>query len=107
MARRARIIAPGCPHHVTARGNRREPILFEAGDREIYRDRLGEQMRPARVCVWAYCLMPNQLHLIACPETVDGLGLNRRQRLTIKRRCGTVSDTFLGEPFFCEMMIDA
>jgi hypothetical protein len=31
MARLARIVAPGLPHHVTARGNRREPIFFEDG----------------------------------------------------------------------------
>jgi hypothetical protein len=35
MARLARIVAPGCPHHVTARGNRREPIFFEDGDQDI------------------------------------------------------------------------
>jgi putative transposase len=38
MARHARIIVPGFPHRVTQRGNRREPILFEDGDQEIYRD---------------------------------------------------------------------
>lgn len=74
MARLARIVAPGCPHHVTARGNRREPIFFEDGDQEIYADILAEQMQKARVAVWAYCLMPNHVHLIACPETEDGLG---------------------------------
>ena len=48
MARIARIIAPGCPHHVTARGNRREPIFFEDGDQELYLDILAEQMAKAR-----------------------------------------------------------
>ena len=74
MARLARIVAPGCPHHVTARGNRREPIFFEDGDQDIYRDLLSEQMRKADVEVWAYCLMPNPVHLILCPRTEDGLG---------------------------------
>ena len=45
MARLARIVVPDCPHHVTARGNRREPIFFEDGDQDIYCDLLGEQMR--------------------------------------------------------------
>ena len=49
MARLARIVVPGLPHHVTARGNRREPIFFESGDQEIYRDLLAEQMRKAEV----------------------------------------------------------
>ena len=73
MARLARIVAPGLPHHVTARGNRREPIFFEDGDQALYADMLGEQLRKARVDVWAYCLMPNHVHLILCPETEDGL----------------------------------
>ena len=73
MARLARIVVPDCPHHVTARGNRREPIFFEDGDQDIYCDLLGEQMRKANVAVWAYCLMPNHVHLILCPSTEDGL----------------------------------
>jgi putative transposase len=43
MARLARVIVPGLPHHVTQRGNRREPIFFEDGDQEVYRDLLAEQ----------------------------------------------------------------
>jgi putative transposase len=37
------MVVSGLPHHVTQRGNRREPIFFEDGDQEIYRDLLGEQ----------------------------------------------------------------
>ncbi|MEI9891199.1 MAG: hypothetical protein WDN45_12115 [Caulobacteraceae bacterium] len=54
-------------------GNRREPIFFEDGDQDIYCDLLSEQMRKAEVAVWAYCLMPNHVHLILCPATPDGL----------------------------------
>ena len=43
MARLARIVIPGLPHHVTQRGNRREAIFFEDGDHEIYLDLLAEQ----------------------------------------------------------------
>lgn len=55
-------------------GNRQEPIFFEDGDQDIYCDMLAEQMRKARVEIWAYCLMPNHVHLIACPSDEDGLG---------------------------------
>ncbi len=75
MARLARIVVPGCPHHVTARGNRREPIFFEDGDQEVYLDLLAEQTRKAEVAVWAYCLMPNHVHLILEPRTTAGLGV--------------------------------
>jgi putative transposase len=74
MARFARVVVPGLPHHVTQRGNRREPIFFEDGDQDIYCDLLAEQTRKAGVEVWAYCLMPNHVHLILVPATADGLG---------------------------------
>jgi len=75
MARLARVVVPGLPHHVTQRGNRREPIFFEDGDQEIYRDLLAEQTRRRSVGVWAYCLMPNHVHLILAPSDEQGLGL--------------------------------
>jgi putative transposase len=75
MARLARTVVAGLPHHVTQRGNRREAIFFEDGDHEIYRDLLAEQTRKAGVEVWAYCLMPNHVHLILTPSRADGLGL--------------------------------
>ena len=74
MTRLARMVVSGLPHHVTQRGNRRESIFFEDGDQEIYRDLLGEQARKADVEVWAYCLMPNHVHLILNPRHAEGLG---------------------------------
>jgi hypothetical protein len=40
MTRSARMVISGLPHHVTQRGNRREAIFFEDGDKEVYRDLL-------------------------------------------------------------------
>lgn len=74
MSRLTRIVIPGLPHHVTQRGNRREAIFFEDGDQEIYRDLLAEQTAKAGVEVWAYCLMPNHVHLIRMPGEADALG---------------------------------
>ena len=75
MARHARIVVPGSPHHVTQRGNRREPIFFEDGDQAVYRDLLAEQAERRGVEVWAYCLMPNHVHLVLTPTDEAGLGL--------------------------------
>lgn len=88
MTRRARIVIPDCPHHVTQRGNRREPIFFEAGDQEVYRDLLAEQAEKARVGIWAYCLMPNHVHLIAVPRDTRGLGraIGKAHRAASRRR---------------------
>jgi REP element-mobilizing transposase RayT len=68
------MVIPGLPHHVTQRGNRREPIFFEDGDHEIYCEMLAEQLRKSSVEVWAYCLMPNHVHLILNPQQSDFLG---------------------------------
>src|SRR6266446_6867193 len=37
MARMARVVVPGLPHHVTQRGNRREPVFFGPDDYRLYR----------------------------------------------------------------------
>ena len=71
MARIGRIIAPGFPHHVTQRGNRREPVFFELSDYALYRDLLAERCAKAGVEVW--CLMPNHVHMIMVPHTADAL----------------------------------
>jgi putative transposase len=75
MARLARIVVPGRAHHVTQRGNRREAIFFEDGDQAIYLDLLAEQAAKHQVQVWAYCLMPNHVHLILVPAHTEALGL--------------------------------
>lgn len=73
MARIARIVLPGTPHHVTQRGNRREPVFFEDGDYVLYKRLLAEAAERAGTSVLAYCLMPNHVHLILVPSTEDGL----------------------------------
>ncbi|MES2057807.1 MAG: transposase [Pseudomonadota bacterium] len=73
MARLARIVLPGIPHHVTQRGNRRERVFFEDGDYALYLDLLAEAAERARVAIWGYCLMPNHVHIVAVPSDEDGL----------------------------------
>jgi len=73
MARLARIVIPGVPYHVTQRGNRRERTFFEDADYKRYRTMLGQAARRAGTEVWAYCLMPNHVHLIVVPADEDGL----------------------------------
>jgi putative transposase len=73
MARIARVIVPGLPHHVTQRGNRRQQTFFHDGDYQAYLDLMAEWCGKFHVQIWAYCLMPNHVHLIAVPETEEGL----------------------------------
>lgn len=91
MPRIARIIAPGIPHHVTQRGNRRMETFFRQEDYQAYVALMAEWCRKCDVAIWAYCLMPNHVHLIAVPETEEGLRLaigeaHRRYSSMINRR---------------------
>jgi putative transposase len=73
MARLARVVIPGLPHHVTQRGNARARTFFGDDDYALYRDLLATHCRDANVEVWAWCLMPNHVHLILTPSDSDGL----------------------------------
>ena len=73
MPRQARVVFPGVPHHVTQRGNRRERVFFNEGDRKVYLEWLREYATRNEVGVLAYCLMTNHVHLIVVPATKDGL----------------------------------
>jgi putative transposase len=73
MARLARVVIPGHPHHVTQRGNGGARTFFEDADYALYRDLLADNCRAAGVEVWAWCLMPNHVHLILVPSDPDGL----------------------------------
>ena len=91
MVRLARVVAPGLPHHVTQRGDRRQETFFCAADYRTYLALMAEWCGHRGVEIWAYCLMPNHVHLIATPETADGLRraigeAHRRYSLAINRR---------------------
>ena len=73
MSRIGRIVIPGIPHHVTQRGNRKEKVFFEDGDYARYLAFLKEGAEKSGTSVWAYCLMPNHVHLICAPSHADGL----------------------------------
>jgi putative transposase len=73
MARLARVLAPGLPHHVTQRGNRRQQAFFCDEDYECYLELMARFCRAEHVAIWACCLMSNHVHLIAVPRSADGL----------------------------------
>ncbi len=73
MARMARVIVPGIPHHITQRGNRRLKTFFCAEDYQTYINLMSRWCLKCKVDIWAYCLMPNHTHLIAVPSSEEGL----------------------------------
>ena len=72
MARIARVVVPGTPHHVTQRGVRRMETFFDDADYENHIDLMSQWCKKYGVEIWAYCLMPNHVHLIAVPHTKEG-----------------------------------
>ena len=53
MARLARVVLPGYPHHITQRGNRRKDVFFEESDYQYYLELLGEWCAYEKVKIWA------------------------------------------------------
>ena len=93
MSRLARVIVPGLPHHITQRGNRRQQTFFGTKDYRAYLDLMAEWCARSRVAVWAYCLMPNHVHMIAVPRDPTGLHraigeAHRRYSLMVNQREG-------------------
>lgn len=73
MARLPRLSVPAQLHHIVHRGNNRQPIALDDEDRASLVQQLREQAQQAQVALHAYVLMPNHLHLLATPETAEGV----------------------------------
>ena len=75
--------------------------FFYDEDYQAYLTLMAEWCRKFHVTVWAYCLMPNHIHLIAVPETGDGLRqaigeAHRRYSSMINRRQGWTGHLWQG-----------
>lgn len=108
MARLSRIVVPDVPHHVTQRGNRRQKLFTQPGDYALYRDLLAERCKTNGVACWAYCLLPNHVHLILAPTTLDGLSravgeAHRRYAAFVNARARVTGHLFQGR-FGCVAM---
>ena len=91
MARTARSLVVNCPYHVTHRGNHRERIFVDEGDHHAYLDGLLEYATRFEMEVWAYCLMPNHVHLLVVGRHRDSLpkaigNAHRRHSRTVNVR---------------------
>jgi REP element-mobilizing transposase RayT len=64
MARQPRFLASGVLYHVVARGNHRQPTFLADPDYHAYLLRLATYRKRYGVNVYAYCLMPNHVHLL-------------------------------------------
>jgi putative transposase len=68
MARCARVIVPGVPHHVVARGVDGLTIFRSGSDKRRYLKRFVRIAEEEGVTVHAYCLMNNHVHWLVTPQ---------------------------------------
>ena len=73
MARLPRLTVAGYPHHLIQRGNNRQAIFSTSADYETLLAMLDEHAHKSGVAIHAYVLMSNHFHLLATPETVEGI----------------------------------
>lgn len=78
MTRPLRLEFAGALYHLTARGDRQEPIFLDDGDRRSFLDLLGKEIHQQGWLCYAYCLMDNHYHLlIETPEANLVRGMRR------------------------------
>ena len=86
MPRQVRIEYPGAFYHVMARGNRREPIVFDERDRKTFLRTLAEACERSGFRIHAFVLMSNHYHLLLeTPEANLSQGMGWFQNAYTRR----------------------
>ncbi len=100
MARPLRVEFDGAIYHVTSRGNAREDIFDDDGDRKMFLEVLGKVVNRFNWLCHAYCLMDNHYHLvIETPQANLSKGMRQLNGLytqVYNRRHRTVGHLFQG-----------
>jgi len=73
MARLSRLCLSGIPQHIIQRGNNRQVCFGSNEDFAAYAYWLHEFSQKYRIAIHAWVFMTNHVHLLATPETPDGL----------------------------------
>ncbi len=100
MARRPRVFAPGLLYHVIVRGNQRRKTFRSDDDYKAYLDRLERYRSQCHIRIYAYCLMPNHVHLLvetgSTPLAKFMQGLQQSYTQHFNRRYRKVGHLFQG-----------
>ena len=100
MARPLRLEFAGACYHLTARGDRQEPIFDDDRDRLAFLDLLGKEVLQQGWKLYAFCLMGNHYHLLLEtpePNLVQGMRrLNGVYTQVFNRRHGRVGHVLQG-----------
>ncbi|MBB5204718.1 REP element-mobilizing transposase RayT [Inhella inkyongensis] len=100
MSRPLRIEFPGAIYHLTSRGDRREPIFEDDGDRELLLDIVAQTLERFDAQMLAYCLMGNHYHFVLHTRRANLAALmqqlNGRYTQAYNRRHGKVGHLLQG-----------
>ncbi|MDR3701498.1 MAG: transposase [Candidatus Sulfopaludibacter sp.] len=108
MPRRPRFIVPGAAHHVTQRGNNRQPVFFTADDRLLYLRLLRYHASRNGAHILGYCLMTNHVHLIVTPDREHSLartfgGTHAEYALTLNQVANRTGHLWQNRYFSCPL----
>ena len=56
--------------------------FFSDADYVVYRDRMAECCAKRGAVIWAWCLMPNHVHLVVVPQTAEAAAQGKKHRGT-------------------------
>lgn len=73
MARLPRLCLPNIPQHIIQRGNNRDVCFAAEEDYAAYAYWLKKYSKKYEVAIHAWVFMTNHVHLLATPQTVDGI----------------------------------
>jgi putative transposase len=73
MARFARIVVPGLPHHAVHRARPEITLFRDPADFARYQELLRQNCTRYGVEIKAFCLMPDHVHAVLLPQTAEGL----------------------------------
>ncbi|MBL7251636.1 transposase [Alloalcanivorax marinus] len=72
MPRKRRVVLPGYPHHILHRGHNRQAVFKEEEDYLKYLADVKELKHSFGVDVYAWCLLPEEVHLLINPGPDEG-----------------------------------
>ena len=76
MARKNRIVIPGCVYHIVTRGNNKQAIFHDDQDCLIYLRYLQEYIETYKLKIYLYVLMTNHIHLLLKVLSEEGSSLS-------------------------------
>jgi putative transposase len=101
MPRGPRLLIPNVCYHIIHRGNQKQKIFLEDVDFETYLQMLLHYKRKYAFKLYAYCLMPNHIHLIIEVKRVNDLakiiqGVSLTYTLWFNKKYGKVGHLWQG-----------